>query len=134
MAIYDATLDNLVRINDQVVDSAKKAGLTEQAIYDVEVAVDEACTNIIEHSYHGKSKGEIEVTCQVIPIGLKIIIHDSGCYFTPDSSPKPDINSPLTKRKERGLGLYFMQKLMDEVIFDPCEGEGTILTMVKRRE
>ncbi len=134
MAIYAATLDNLVRINDQVVDSARKAGLSERAIYDVEVALDEACTNIIEHSYRGKKKGEIEVICQIIPDGLKIIIHDSGCYFNPDFIPKPDVNTPLNKRKQHGLGLYFMQRLMDEVIYDPCEGEGTLLTMIKRKE
>ncbi len=134
MTAYSATLDNLEKITSQVVQAAKEAGLSENAIYDVELAVDEACSNIIEHSYTEEGKGEIECICQVLPDGLKIFLRDSGCYFNPDRIPPPDIKSHITKRKPRGLGLFFMRKLMDEVRFDPCEGEGTLLTMVKRRE
>lgn len=134
MTVYAASMENLERINRQVVLSAREAGLNEKAIYDVEVAVDEACTNIIEHSYGGSKSGEIECICQVMPNGLKILLRDTGCYFNPDRIPTPDLHTPLAKRKPRGLGLYFMRKLMDEVHFDPCEGQGTLLTMVKRKD
>ena len=134
MTAYSATLDNLGKITDQVVRAAKEAGLSDNEIYDVEVAIDEACTNIIEHSYTEEGKGEIECICQILPDGLKIFLRDSGCYFNPDRIPSPDLDSPISKRKPRGLGLFFMRKLMDEVKFDPCEGQGTLLTMVKRKE
>lgn len=134
MTVYAATLDNLEKITRQVVLCAREAGLSEKAVYDVEVAIDEACTNIIEHSYGSSNQGEIECICQVLPDGVKILLRDTGCYFNPDRIPTPDLNTPLTARKPRGLGLYFMRKLMDEVYFDPCEGQGTLLTMVKRKE
>lgn len=133
MAVYPATIASLGKITSQVVQEAKNSGLSERAIYDVEVAVDEACANIIEHSYGGEDKGEIECICQIIPDGLKIILHDTGCFFNPNDVPEPDINSPLEERHTGGLGLYFMRKLMDEVIFDPCQGQGTLLTMIKRK-
>jgi serine/threonine-protein kinase RsbW len=134
MTAYSATFDNLGRITNQVVEAARVAGLSEKSIYEVEVAIDEACTNIIEHSYGEQGHGEIDCICQILPDGLKIILRDSGCYFNPDRIPSPDLISPLSKRKPRGLGLFFMRKLMDEVKFDPCEGQGTLLTMVKRKE
>ncbi len=133
MAVYPATIDSLEKIIGQVVQEAKNAGLSERAIYDVEVAVDEACANIIHHSYGGQGKGEIECDCQILQDGLKIILFDSGCFFNPADIPEPDLTSPLEKRKTGGLGLFFMQKLMDEVIFDPCQGQGTLLTMIKRK-
>jgi serine/threonine-protein kinase RsbW len=133
MVVYPARIDSLGRITNQVVQEAKAAGLSERAIYDVEVAIDEACVNIIEHSYGGEDKGEIECECQILPDGLKIVLHDTGCFFNPDDIPEPDLNSPLEERKTGGLGLYFMRKLMDEVSFDPCMGEGTTLTMIKRK-
>lgn len=134
MVVYPAELASLAKITDQVQKAAKQAGLSERAQYDVEVAIDEACANIIEHSYAGEAGGEIECTCQILPEGLKIVLHDTGCFFDPNEVPEPDIHSPLDQRKEGGLGLYFMRKLMDEVIFDPCQGQGTLLTMIKRKE
>lgn len=133
MTVYPAEIASLVKITNQVLNEAKKAGLSDRAQYDVEVAIDEACANIIEHSYGGEAGGEIECICQVLPDGLQIVLHDTGCFFDPNSVPEPDLHSPLEERKEGGLGLFFMRKLMDEVIFDPCQGQGTLLTMFKRK-
>ncbi len=133
MAVYPAVIASLDKITRQVVQEAKNAGLSDRAQYDVEVAIDEACANIIEHSYGGEVGGEIECICQILPDGLKIVLHDTGCFFDPNSVPEPDLKAPLDQRKEGGLGLFFMRKLMDEVIFDPCQGQGTLLTMIKRK-
>lgn len=133
MTIYPAKIESLAAITGQVVQQAKIAGLSEKAIYDVEVALDEAVVNIIEHSYGGEGTGEVDCTCQVLPDGLQIVLHDSGCFFDPDEVPEPDLKSPLEERKTGGLGLFFMRKLMDEVSFDPCAGQGTRLTMFKKR-
>jgi serine/threonine-protein kinase RsbW len=134
MTQYSATYGNLAKIDDQVRQAALMAGLSVKDIYDVELAVDEACTNIIDHSYGGEGLGEIECECFSISEGLKIIIHDSGCFFDPDAVPPPNVNLPMSKRSEGGLGLYFMRRLMDEVSFDACKGSGTILTMIKRKQ
>jgi serine/threonine-protein kinase RsbW len=134
MSQYSATYDNLAKIDDQVRQAALKAGLSEKEIYDVELAVDEACTNIIDHSYGGEGLGEIDCVCIDIPEGLKIVIHDSGCFFNSNKVPTPNVNLPMAKRSEGGLGLFFMRRLMDEVIFDPCKDSGTMLTMIKRKK
>lgn len=133
MTVYNATFDNLAKIDDQVRQAALKAGLSDKDIYEVELAVDEACSNIIEHSYGGEGLGEIDCECLSLPEGLKIVIHDNGCFFDPDKVPPPNFKLPVSKRNEGGLGLYFMRKLMDEVTFDPCHGSGTLLTMIKRK-
>jgi len=134
MALYSATYDNLANIDEQVRQVAIDAGLSEKDVYDVELAVDEACTNIIDHSYGGEGLGDIEVVCEIIDPGLKIIIIDSGCFFNPDAIPLPDVKKPMKLRPEGGLGLFFMRNLMDEVHFDPCRDNGTTLTMVKYKK
>jgi serine/threonine-protein kinase RsbW len=131
MTIYAARFDSLPLIAGQITQAAHDAGLSEKAVYDVEVAVDEACTNIIEHAYGGEESGLIECITLVIPDGLRIYLRDTGCSFNPDAIPAPDLESPPSLRKERGLGLYFMRRLMDEVRFDPCDESGTLLTMTK---
>ncbi len=132
MTVYPAIYESLAKIDKQVRQAAIDAGFSENDAYDVELAVDEACTNIIDYSYGGEGLGEIECVCQQLSDGLKIIIVDTGCFFNPAGIPSTNVNLSLENRPEGGLGLFFIHQLMDEVKYDPCEGNGTTLTMIKR--
>ncbi|GAB4537387.1 MAG: hypothetical protein Kow0063_24100 [Anaerolineae bacterium] len=108
--------------------------MDKDAIYAVEMAVDEACTNIIEHAYGGEGRGDIECTCEVNCDKLVVTLRDYGRSFNPSSVPEPDIQAALEDRQEGGLGVYLIRKLMDEVHFEFTPDAGNILTMVKRKE
>ncbi len=120
-----------------VVDGAQQCGMDEAAIFHVELACDEACTNIIEHAYGEDVEGQIEVSWQVDDDLFKIIIHDNGRSFDPANVPKPTtgLSSPseaITELRVGGLGIHFMRKLMDEVHFDFDQEKGNTLIMVKK--
>jgi len=110
-----------------------QAGLDEESIYAVECAVDEACSNIIEHAYEGEDKGDIEMEVRLIKGGIKVILVDHGLPFRPEQVTDPKINAPLSKRKASGLGLFMMKKCMDSVDFHFSPGRN-ILTMIKLRD
>jgi len=130
--VYPGRFDSLASIGEFVTQAAEQAGLDAQAAYAVQTAVDEACTNIIEHSYGGEGRGEIACTCRINDEGLTVILRDQGRPFDPDSIPRPDLSTSLEDRQESGLGLFFMRYLMDEVRFEFTDS-GNVLTMVKRR-
>ena len=54
---FPGRFSSLAKIGRLVRQAAKEAGLNDKSAYDVELAVDEACTNIIEHGYGGEGKG-----------------------------------------------------------------------------
>jgi serine/threonine-protein kinase RsbW len=116
-----------------VREKSAKAGLQGDSINAVESAVDEACSNIIEHAYKGEDKGEIVLEVELISEGIKIRITDQGDAFKPEKIPSPDISAPLSRRKPSGLGLYMMRKCMDEVNFEFSPGCNT-LTLIKYRD
>jgi serine/threonine-protein kinase RsbW len=93
--------------------------------------VDEACSNIIDHAYGGEDLGNIAIKVKETDSAIHIILKDKGKEFDPDDVPKPDIESPLEIRKERGLGIFFMRKLMDQVIFEFSKEKGNKLTLIK---
>lgn len=126
--------DSLVEIGEFVTRAAGDVGLSEEAVYAVEMAVDEACTNIIEHAYGGEGRGNIECTCRINADKLTVMLRDRGCPFDPSSVPEPDVNAALEDRQEGGLGLYLIHRLMDEVYFEFTSDSGNVLTMVKRKE
>lgn len=130
---FPGQFDSLAPISDFVTCAAKTAGLNACAVYAVQMAVDEACSNIIEHAYSGEERGTIECTCCINDDGLTVILRDHGRPFDPTSVPEPDLHASLKDRGESGLGLYFMRQLMDKVHFEFTLDAGNVLTMIKRK-
>jgi anti-sigma regulatory factor (Ser/Thr protein kinase) len=130
--IVPARYDRIKQICSFVVDAANVAGLDESSTFQCQIAVDEACTNIIEHGYEGEDKGRIEVVCDTTPGMLKIELLDQAPPFDPDAVPEPELGASLEDMKIGGLGIYFMKKMMDEVSFSRANGTNR-LTLLKRR-
>ena len=126
-------MKNLAVIADFVTAVAEKLGLDEDETFALQMAIDEACSNVMEHAYRGRVDGEVSLRVQAVDDEVVITIHDQGEPFDPHSVPRPDISAPLHERHNGGLGLYLMEKLMDSVEwkFDP--ERGNTLTMRKRR-
>jgi serine/threonine-protein kinase RsbW len=117
-------LHNLALIAEFVTGAARQLGLSEQAAFEVQMAADEACANIVEHAYGAGVTGEITIRCELQGDDLLVAIRDRGRTFDPSGVPEPDVCCELQERQIGGLGIFFMRKLMDriEYSFDPCTG------------
>jgi serine/threonine-protein kinase RsbW len=132
--VVPGQFERLTEIAAFITQAARAAGLNDDEVFHVEMAVDEACSNIIEHAYATRA-GDIDLVCCSPASGqFEIVIRDSGLPFDPAEIPLPRVDAPgdLGDLNEGGLGLYFMRKLMDEVRFEYVPGQGNILTMAKR--
>jgi serine/threonine-protein kinase RsbW len=127
-----ATLDSLALISTFITDATTRVGLDEHAAWQVQLAVDEAATNIIQHGYDEAEPGEIELGWEVAGDQLIVTMRDRGRRFNPTEVPAPDITSPLEERQAGGLGLYLMGRLMDTVDFIFDDQNGNLLKMTKR--
>ena len=116
--IFPGRYDSLAKIAEFVTDEARASGLNRTQVFAVETAVDEACSNIIEHAYGAEDVGDIHCTTCSDANSFTIILEDHGKPFDPTSVPNPDLNSPLRERPSHGLGYYMMHQWMDEVTFD----------------
>jgi serine/threonine-protein kinase RsbW len=129
---FDADFDNLDEIREFVGEAARQIGFSDKEIYSIQLAADEASSNIIEHAYAGVRDGKIEIDCRASEYGLTIVMRDHGKSFNPSSVPEPNVKADLSERKIGGLGMYLMRKLMDEVLYESSLETGNVLTMVKR--
>jgi serine/threonine-protein kinase RsbW len=109
-----------------------RAGLDENTVYDLKLAVDEACTNIITHGYSGMNPGSIILNLNVNENQIAMTITDFGHQFEPVEGPAPDVQAGLEEdRPVGGFGLYFIYQTMDEVHYETSE-DGNRLTLIKR--
>ena len=104
-------------------------GVTAEILYDVQLAVDEACTNIISHGYADLDPGSIILDLESAPKLLTITLTDFGHSFEPSSAALPDVNAPIEERELGGFGLFFIQQSMDNMDYQVTEdGNKMILT------
>jgi serine/threonine-protein kinase RsbW len=129
---FPGRYESLAKIGDFVRKVATDAGFESFAVYSIEMAVDEACSNIIEHAYGGEGKGNIRCTCLVSTEALTVSLQDTGKSFDPSTVNEPNLSNNLEDRQAHGLGLYFIRKWMDDVQFE-SNGKHNTLTMVKMR-
>lgn len=127
-----ATLDALAPISEFITDATAQAGLDDHAAWQVQLAVDEAATNIIQHGYDESDPGIIDLGWEIASNELVVTLRDRGRRFNPDDVPAPDITSPLEERQAGGLGIYLMGRLMDSVAFTFDDAQGNLLTMTKQ--
>ena len=130
---FPARFEFLDEIREFVAKVAHEGGFTEKEIYSLQLAADEAATNIIEHAYDGVSDADFDITCEMRGDTLVITMHDTGMPFDPSSVKQPNLKANLADREIGGLGVYLMRKLMDEVRYEANSRTGNLLTMTKRR-
>ncbi len=102
-----------------VGELARSAGLDEDRLADVALAVGEACANAVVHAYADRERGHLRVRADITPDGLEVVVSDDGRGMT----PRPD--SPGL-----GLGLPLMASLTSAIEFRARPGGGTEIWMV----
>jgi serine/threonine-protein kinase RsbW len=100
------------------------------------LAVDEAVTNIIEHGYDNVTNGPIDIEVEYDDAIFRIYVRDSGKRFNPETISDPDIMEHVRLGKKKGLGIFLMRQIMDEVRYSFREGiknEVSLTKYIKRR-
>jgi len=107
----------LESVRDLVLNFCESADFSEDNCYRVKLAIDEACTNVIEHAYGGETEQLIECVCIETTRAVIIQLFDEGKNFDPQLIPEPNLHSELQDRELGGLGLHFIKMYMDDVIY-----------------
>jgi serine/threonine-protein kinase RsbW len=104
-------------------------GVNDGILYDIQLAVDEACTNIITHGYQDLNPGSIILDLVLDLDKVTVSLTDFGHSFESGNAPSPDIHAPLEERELGGYGLFLIQQTMDEMDYQVTEdGNKMILT------
>ena len=130
---FAAKFEFLDEIREFVGGVARQGGFSDKDVYNIQLATDEAASNMIEHSYENIPDGVIDLSCGMEGDQIRIVLIDYGEPFDPSAIPLPDLKADLSDRKIGGLGIFLMRKLMDEVHYEPKPDKSNILTMIKRK-
>ncbi len=118
------------RIQDWLEAISPELGIDEMLIPGINLALEEAVTNVINYAYPKGTYGSIELDASLEGNELKFILSDSGKEFDPTLRPEADINAGVEDRPIGGLGIHLVRQIMDSVSYERKEGMN-ILTMTK---
>jgi len=125
---FAARANELPDVRTKVRSTAGGYGFSPETVNAMVLAVDEACANIIRHGYGDDDAGDIL---------LEILSHENTIIFRLTDYAEPVDKDRIRPRdlddiRPGGLGVHFMQEVMDEVEYvDPPEGIGNILELRK---
>lgn len=124
-------LENLERIRNFISGIAAGMGFGKDDINKIELAIDEACTNVIKHAYRDVPDGDIDINVKSDDKKIAIKVTDYGKSFNHETIEMPDMEKYLAELRVGGLGIYLMKTLMDEVDYKVGPGNTNNVIMVK---
>jgi serine/threonine-protein kinase RsbW len=117
--------------------SALSVILSNSSLLDIEIALEEVISNVIEHSYTPEQHGDIEFTFTLRLDRIVIQVDDFGekgrQYNFTQAGHFASVEELRSTGAEKrgGMGVYLVRKIMDEVTYTVSPGEYNRITMVK---
>ena len=106
---------------------AKDNKLANKVIHDVQLALDEVVTNIVEYGYDDDDEHLIDIKFILNEQSLKIIIIDDAKPYNILDKKDPDTSQSLDEKPIGGLGIYLVKRLMTNIDYDYRDGKNHLL-------
>lgn len=124
------SLPEISRLAELIESFGAEHGVPERAIFNLNLALDEILTNIIEYAFPDGGAHQILVRLALDEWALRAEVIDDGSPYDPTARPDPDTTLSLEERPIGGLGVYFAKRMMDRVEYHRDGGRNR-LTLVR---
>lgn len=121
----------LNHVRNFIVGVSAEEKIDDDKVAQIEMSLDEALANVIEHAYSYDAYQQINISVALYEHQLEIILRDQGRSFDSENTPLPDLKKHIEERRVGGLGRYLMKTLMDEVDYQ-SDGRYNQIRMVKK--
>jgi serine/threonine-protein kinase RsbW len=127
----ESNLGNLAKAREFIVKKAKESGANEADVTMIEISCDEWSANVIEHGLRNDPDKSFSIQCRMKGKKFTVVYEHEGKRFNPMEQRMVDLNEHFSRMKERGLGIYIMREMMDEIHYEYIDDRINKLTMVK---
>ena len=122
-------IQQVSRIEEWLGHIGNKYNLQPALIPNLNLALEEAFTNVALYAFPKGSYGSIELSASCNGNEISFVLSDRGKEFDPTNAPDADISATLEDRRIGGLGIHLVRQIMDSVSYERKDGKN-ILTMI----
>jgi serine/threonine-protein kinase RsbW len=120
----------LPQLVDAVTAFCSAHQLDDRMCHDLNLALEEAVSNVMLYAYDDDLPHTVLVRLAIEAGCVRATIEDDGAAFNPLEAPTPDLDVPIEERQIGGLGIFFVQELMDKVTY-ARRNDRNVLELVK---
>lgn len=128
--IFHNDIQQIPQLAELVEAVAEETNLDQSLAMGLNLALEEAVTNVILYAYPPGSDGLVDIEAVIRDNALEFILSDSGAPFDPTAAKEADVTLDVEDRPIGGLGIFLVRNIMDEVTYRREDGRN-ILTMRK---
>ena len=124
-------VEEISKLEGYIKEIASSAGIDPSLAMSLNLALEEAVTNVVLYAYPEGQTGEADILTTVADGVMTIVISDSGVPFDPTKDAKEaDITLSAEERPIGGLGVFLVKEIMDTVSYQRTDGKN-VLTLTK---
>jgi len=127
-------LSELDRLCQHCEEIGQALGVTDKAIFKMNLALDELFTNIISYGFQDHQEHTIKINISIEGDLLDIRIEDDGVPFNPVESKTPDFQCGVEDCKIGGLGIHLIKKLIDDIQYQRVADKNILFLRHKIRK
>ena len=124
---FPASLDAIEQVALLLEEKMELADVPMMEAARIQLAVEEAVTNVVNHGYKGRESGDVSVRVEIDGRDIRITIRDQGHAFDPTTIPPADITADLDHRNIGGLGVHLIRSVMDSVSYSRVGDENRLI-------
>lgn len=126
--VVPATIDAIEQVAVFLEEKMEVAGVPMMDATRIQLAVEEAVTNVVTHGYEGEP-GDVTIELGISEEQITITISDSGPAFDPTKIPPADTMADLDHRNIGGLGVHLIRSVMNDVSYSRSGDENRLVLM-----
>ncbi len=131
VSLPSAHLADLSELLNFVDTFCEQANINAGDHFDLRLAVEEVCANVMMHGYANRAPGPLEISFCSDGQQAAITISDRAQEFDPEHAPPPDLLLPVGEREPGGLGWHLVRSIMDQVLYRYDATFGNTVTLIK---
>ena len=128
-----AILENVRTISYFIHGIGQRLQLSDENLFELDLAVEEAAVNIVQYAYPGDRAGDMLVCAQTGDDVVQVTLTDWGIPLDPADVKPFDIHAPVATRINGGMGLRLIHSLMDDVVRKTISHSGGPNTLTLRK-
>ena len=129
--ILHNNIQQIPQLADFIETIANEMRLDQSLAMSLNLALEEAVTNVILYAYPAGSDGLVDIEAIMGKDILEFIISDSGVAFDPTAAPEADISLGVEDRPIGGLGIFLVRNIMDTVSYQRTDGKNILSMTIK---
>jgi serine/threonine-protein kinase RsbW len=129
-----AELSELAPASERIRSFLSDQGMDKDALFAVDMVIEEIATNSIKYGFRGMQKGTITMEATATATHAELVIEDNGGAFNPTKAPDPDVHRPLEDMPIGGLGIHLVRALTDAFDYQRVNDCNRVSVSVHRKK